>query len=192
MSQGNVEMVGGVRTPVSVRRNTRRRSLDEQALVRFPALVRLLASGWSHLPPRSRLRRAFLSRFLRQACEAANRRDFEVLLLALDPEVEYRIDDLGGLVPPDLYGVHRGHEGYLHVWEEAIEAMEDVSLDLEEVIDCGDRLLTTGHQTGHGRSSGIPVSQPLFQVLTLRRGLVVRQEDFAKREQALEAAGLRE
>ena len=130
----NAEPIGGVRTAVSARKKTRR-TLDERVLVRFPALVRLLASAWSRLPPRSRVRRAFLSRFLRQACEAANRRDFDVLLLALDPDVEYRIDDLGGLVPPDLHGVHRGHEGYLHVWEEAIDAMEDVA-----VIRGSDRL----------------------------------------------------
>jgi hypothetical protein len=32
----------------------------------------------------------------------------------------------------------------------------------------------------------------MFQVYTLRRGLVVKQEDFADRGEALEAAGLRE
>lgn len=138
------------------------------------------------------MRRAFLSRWTRQACEAANRRDFEFLFLPLDPEFEYRIDDLGGLVPPDMYGVHRGHEAFLRVWEAAIEAMEDFTFEVEEVVDFDDRLLTVGRQTGHGASSGISVSAPLFQVLTLRQGLVIRQVDFTDRSKALEAAGLAE
>jgi hypothetical protein len=46
---------------------------------------------------------------------------------------------------------------------------------------------------GHGSSSGIPLeNQFLFQVFSLRRGLVVKQEDFGSREEALKAAGLRE
>jgi hypothetical protein len=36
------------------------------------------------------------------------------------------------------------------------------------------------------------VSEPVFQLFKLRRGLVVRQEDFLDRSKALEAAGLRE
>jgi hypothetical protein len=33
------------------------------------------------------------------------------------------------------------------------------------------------------------VSEPVFQLFTTRRGLVVRQEDFLDRAKALEAAG---
>ncbi len=194
MSQENVKTMRGVRTPVAVSSQTRRRTLDERILVRFPALVRLLAFAWSRLPPRSRLRRAFVSRIVRQGCEAANRRDFDLLLLYLDPEIEYHIDGspVGGFVPPDLLGVHRGHEGYLRTWEAGIEASKDLRIEYEEVIDFGDRLLAAGRRTGHGSSSGIPVNQPLFQLFTLRRGLVIRQEGFTDRDKALEAAGLRE
>jgi ketosteroid isomerase-like protein len=194
MSQENVEIVRGVRTPVAVPSETRRRTLDERIYVRFPALYRVLASAWSRLPPRSRLRRAWVSRIVRQGCEAANRRDFDLRLLLVDPEIEFQIQGspVGGFVPPDLLGVHRGHAGYLRIWEAGIEASEDLRIEHEEVIDFGDRLLAAGRQTGHGRSSGISLNEPLFQVFTLRRGLVIRQEDFTDRAQALEAVGLRE
>jgi ketosteroid isomerase-like protein len=184
----------GVRTPVTVSAKSRRRTLDERLFVLFPVLVRALLSAWSRLPPRSRLRRAWLSRIIRQGCEAANRRDFDLLLLPFDPEIEYHANEssAGGFVAPDLLGVHRGHEGYLRIWEAWIEAMEDFKLEHEEVIDYGDRLLAAGRATGHGSSSGVPVNQPIFQVFTLRRGLVIRQEDFDDRDKALEAAGLRE
>lgn len=184
----------GVRTPVAVRSRTRRRSLDERVFVRFPALVRILALAWSRLPPRSRLRRAFLSRFLRQACEAGNRRDFDFLVLGLDPEVEYRRDERvpAGLAPTDRLGVIRGHEAYIQMWKGTTEVIEDFSLKHEEAIDFGDRVLAAGRMEGHGTSSGVPFSQPVFQVFALRRGLVFRQEDFADREKALDAAGLSE
>jgi hypothetical protein len=36
------------------------------------------------------------------------------------------------------------------------------------------------------------LNQKLFQLFTYRRGLIVRQDDFSDRAQALEAAGLSE
>ena len=191
MPEENAEIVGGVRTPIVVSTGAGRRTLDERILVRFPALFRVLASAWSRLPPRSRLRRALTSRISRQGCEAANRRDFELLLLSFDPDFEMRFDSspVGGFVPPDLVGVHRGHEEFLRVWHAAIEAF-DLKLEHEEVIDFGDRLLVAGRMTGQGTTSGVTVNEPLFQLLTLRRGMVIRQEDFVDRGHALEAAGL--
>ncbi len=194
MSQENVEIVRGVRTPLTVSSKTGRRSLDERILVRFPALARVLASAWWRLPPRSRLRRALTARNFRQAYEAANRRDFDVLLLRFDPEIEFQFDEspVGGMLPPDLVGVHHGHEAYVRVWKAGLEVSDDYRLEPEEVIDFGDRVLVAGRQTGRGTSSGIPFDEPLLSLFTLRRGLVVRLKDFATRDTALEAAGLSE
>jgi ketosteroid isomerase-like protein len=194
MSEENMEIVRGVRTPVIIPRETRRRTLDERIIARFPGFVRVIGSAWSRLPPRSRLRRAIVSRIMRQGCEAANRRDFDLLFVFFDSEIELELTEspLGGFVPPDLPRVNRGHEAYLRAWEAMIEAMEDFKIELDEVIDFGDRLFTPGRFMGHGSASGAPVTQPIFQVFTLRGGLVVRQEDFVDRNQALEAAGLSE
>jgi hypothetical protein len=38
----------------------------------------------------------------------------------------------------------------------------------------------------------VAVSETVFQLFTFRRGLVVRQEDFLDRSEALEAAALRD
>jgi ketosteroid isomerase-like protein len=194
MSRENVELIRGVRTPVTVSPEIRRRTLDERIFVRFPALARILLSCWSRLQPRSRLRRAWLARTVRQGYEAMNRRDFELLCLGLDPEVEFELQEslVGGYVPPDLVGVHHGHDGYLRVWEGLMEAWEDLRLEPEELIDLGDRLLVAGRVTGHGRLSGIALDAPIFQLTALRRGLAIRWKDFGDRGQALEAAGLRE
>ena len=78
------------------------------------------------------------------------------------------------------------------MWEGLIEAWPDLTLDPEEVIDFGDRLLGAVRLRAHGRHSGFPLDQLVFQLLTLSRGLVVRQQDFGDRQEALEAAGMRE
>ncbi|HEX2128801.1 MAG TPA: nuclear transport factor 2 family protein [Solirubrobacterales bacterium] len=163
---------------------------EERIIVRFPALASAFGYAWSRLPPRSRLRRAVISRIVRLGYEAANRRDFDVVLAFFDRDFELHFDEspIGGFVPPDLMGVHRGHEAFLRVWDEAVASI-DLKIEHHEVIDFGDRLLACGRQRGRGAASGIPVDEPVYQLFTLRRGMVIREEDFVDRDKALRAAG---
>ena len=190
MSQENVEILRGVRYRVSLPRERprQRRTLEERLIVRFPALSHLLADALMRLP-RSRLRRMMIARGIRQAYAAANRRDFERVLVGWDPGSEYRPS--ADLMPPDFEAVFHGHDGYLMMWRRQVDAFEDLRFDPEEILDLGDKLLVTAQVRGHGSGSGVPVTQPVFQLFELRRGLVVGQEDFLDRSEALEAAGLR-
>ena len=154
--------------------------------VRLPALYRLAAGSFLRLPPRSRLRQLMLARTVAQAYAAANRRDFDLVLTGWDPGSEYHPS--GDLLPPDLEPVFYGHDGYLQLWRYWLDAFEDIRWDPEEILDFGDRLLVTTQQRGRGSGSGVAVSEPVFQLFTFRRGLVVRQEDFLDRSKALEAA----
>jgi SnoaL-like domain len=192
MSQESVEIVRGARIalPRLSERATRRRSLDQRFYVRFPILYRLLADSVMRLPPRARLRRLVLARSVALAYAAANRRDFDSVLLGWDPGSEYHPS--GDLLPPDLETVFYGHDGYLQLWRYWLDAFEDIRWDPEEILDFGDRFLVTTQQTGRGSGSGVAVSEPVFQLFTVRRGLVVRQQDFLDRSQALEAAASRE
>ena len=194
MSRENMEIGRGVRTSVNVSTQARRRTLPERIFVRFPALVRTFALAWSRLPPRSRLRRALTARLVRQGTEAGNRRDFDLLFAGFDPEVEFQmaVNPDFGFTAPDVVGVHRGQESYRRMLERLTETWEDLAFQPEEVIDYGDRVLSVGRLTGHARHTGIALDGPLFQLITVRRGLVVRQQDFVDRAEALEAAGLRE
>jgi hypothetical protein len=190
MSQESVESVHGTRIalgPLS-ERASRRRSVDQHVYVRFPALYRVLADAFARLPPRSRLRRLMLARAVRLAYAAANRRDFDVVLVGWDPASEYRPS--GELMPPDAESVFHGRDGYLQLWRYWLDAFEDIRWDPEEVLDFGDRFLVTTEQKGHGSGSGVAVSEPVFLLFKLRRGLVIRQEDFLDRSNALEAASL--
>jgi len=131
-----------------------------------------------------------LTRAMERAYAAANRRDFDVIRVGHDPEHEYRPSD--DLMPLDLEPVFRGHDGYLKLWRYWLDAFEDIRWEPEEMLDLGDKVLVTTRQTGHGSGSGVAVSEAVFQLFTFRRGLVVRQEDFLDRSQALEAAALRD
>jgi hypothetical protein len=193
MSQEGVEVVRGTRialTPLTESGSRRRRSLDERLFVRFPALYRLIGDALMRLPPQSRLRRLMLTRRVVQAYAAANRRDFEAVLVGWDPESEYRPSP--DLIALDQEKVFYGRDGYLQLWRYWSDAFEDIRWDPEEILDLASKFLVTTQQRGHGSGSGVAVNKPVFQLFTLRRGLVVRQEDFADRAKALEAAGLTE
>jgi ketosteroid isomerase-like protein len=153
-------------------------------MVRFPALARRWFAMWARLPRHSRLRRAILVRGVVQQYAAVNRRDFDYIRIGLDPNVV--------LHRPraffDVGGTFYGYDGYLELWRRGFESFEDFRFDPEELLDFGDRFLVKSKLSGHGTGSGLPVSQPLYQLVTLRRGLTVRLDDFQDRAEALEAA----
>ena len=190
MSRENVEIVRGVRIALAPLGETasQHRSLDDRVAVRFPVIYRLVADFLLHLPPRSRLRRSMLGRRVRRAYAATNRRDFDLVLAGWDPKSEYRPS--ADLTPPDVEPVFHGHDGMRQLWRYWLDAFQDIRWEPEEILDFGAKILVTTEQRGHGSGSGVAVSEPVFQLFTFRRGLVLRQEDFLDHSQALEAAGL--
>ena len=188
MSQENVERLRGVRIPLPPE-TSQHRTLDARILARFPALVPRLLAAWARLPRHSRLRRAMLVRLLRQGYATANRRDFDVTVRGYDPGWEYRPGQVG---IPDSDPVYYGHDGFHKFWRQMLEAFDDIRIDPKEILDLGDLVLVTIQMRGHGTGSGVSIDQQLFQLMTFRRGLIVRQVDFEDRAQALEAAGLSE
>ena len=94
-------------------------------------------------------------------------------------------------MPPDMEPVFHGHDGMRQLWRYWLDAFEDLRWEPEEILDFGDAFLVTAQQSGHGSGSGVAVGEPVFQLFKLRGGLVVRQEDFLDRSEALEAARLR-
>jgi hypothetical protein len=191
MSQENVEIGRGVLTnlPPLSESASQRRALDERLYIRFPALLRFVFGRLMRLPPRSRLRQSMLARGISRAYAAANRRDFELILTANDPR-SYEYHPSVDFLPPDMDAVYYGHSGYRQFWRNWLDAFEDIRWDPEELLELGESALVTTKQSGHGSGSGVAVSEPVFQLFTFRRGLVIRQQDFASRSKALEAAGL--
>jgi ketosteroid isomerase-like protein len=130
------------------------------------------------------------ARVVRRGYAAANRRDWEVLVMGLDPGIEFHPRQ--DLLAPGQAAVFYGHAGYRELWRIWLDAFEDLQLEPEEVLDLGDTFLVMTRLKAHGSGSGVPMDQPFVQLFKLQRGLVVWQRDFRDRSEALEAAGLSE
>jgi ketosteroid isomerase-like protein len=179
-----------VRIPLEPDRSASRRALDERVFVRFPAVLRAGVRLMQRLPLQSRLRRTLLARLFRRGFAATSRGDHELALVGYAPDCEIHVNESAG-VAADLVGVHRGHGGWHHVVEGVLEVWE-FKWEPEEVLDCGDRAVVTLRLETRGKGSSVPLSHRVFEAWTWRDGLVVRQEIFGVRQQALEAVGLRE
>jgi ketosteroid isomerase-like protein len=193
MSQENVDSVRVVRLDLSGHAEAasqRRRTLDERLFVRFPAVYMLFARMCMRLSPRSRLRRAAFSRSVPRTCAAFNRRDFPVFLLGFHPGVEFH--GARDLLGPDQAEVAYGRDGILEFLQSWTDAFEGLRFEPEQLLDLGDKFLVTTQLRGQGAGSGVAMSQRLFVCSHVRRGSVVKQENFLDRSSALEAVGLRE
>jgi ketosteroid isomerase-like protein len=178
-------------TPIVLRRLSEqeagRRTPEERLVVRFPRFFqRLNDLAVRRLPRGSTLRRRLIARGISRAYAAANRRDFQLLLTGIDPNHEYRPSR--EIMPPDLGGPTHGHAGYLTMWNHWLDAFEDIRYEPDEVLDFGDRFLVTVRQVGHGSGSGVGLTRPVFQLLTIRGGRTVLQEDFVDWDEAIAAA----
>ena len=170
---------------------TERRTLDERLFVRFPALYRLVAMANTRMPVGSRLRRALIARALARGMAAANRRDFEVLVIGLDPQIVYhpRPDE------PDT-SPHVGRDAYERLVYGFVESFSEVTVEVLEVIDAGDHVIasTVLHAVprGQGSASAAGISDTYVLVFKLRHGLVVEGWEYRTKQEALEAVGLSE
>jgi ketosteroid isomerase-like protein len=87
-----------------------------------------------------------------------------------------------------LFGLS-GFERWTTRWS---ETFEDYDLQPEHFWHRGDEVVVALRERGRARRSGIQLEERYLQVWTLRGGLVVRVRVFTSRDEALEAAGLRE
>jgi ketosteroid isomerase-like protein len=108
----------------------------------------------------------------------------------LHPDVEWRT------VLGPLLGVPTvsGRDAMLRfAFEEIPDVTENPRVEVEELRDLGDgRVLVIARYLGRGKGSGIELEQQISSVHRLRDGMIVSVRDYASREEAHEAAGLRE
>jgi len=122
---------------------------------------------------------------VRRLLEACNRRDWDAMLETGAPEIE---------IVTLMTGTHRGHAGWRRLVEEMAEEVSGFQFVPEDFIDVGqDRVVAVTHWVGTGLTSGIAVPDTTIGlVYTIRDGLVVRQESFRSKADALNAVGLAE
>jgi hypothetical protein len=92
---------------------------------------------------------------------------------------------------PDA-AVHRGIDALRRHFASWVDAYPDLSIEPSEVRANGDRVFVWVHFSGRGAGSDVPMEMELAHVVTLRDGKVARLVEYTDREEALEAAGLRE
>jgi uncharacterized protein len=93
---------------------------------------------------------------------------------------------------PDTPPRHHGHAGVLETFAAWPEQWDDYRIQVLRTVDIDDRVVATLHQTGRGKSTGIPVELQTAMVFTVRHGKIAEWSIFLHEEQALEAVGLRE
>jgi uncharacterized protein len=124
----------------------------------------------------------------RRAYAAFNRGDSEGMVADIAPDFEYVTT---GAIP-GVGGVYRGPEGLSRFLESFWGEFDEPGLEVRELIEAEDQVLAGLTFQGRGKQSGVATTWDIWHVWTVRGGKVVRGQAFTSREQALEAAGLRE
>jgi ketosteroid isomerase-like protein len=122
---------------------------------------------------------------VRRLLETCNRRAFDAMLETGDPAIE---------IVTLMSGTYRGHVGWRRLVEEMAQEVVGFQFVPEDLIDVGqDRVVAVTRWVGTGRTSRLAVPDTTIGIVyTLRDGVVVRQESFRNKADALKAVGLEE
>jgi hypothetical protein len=124
---------------------------------------------------------------LREMFRRAERGDRTAVYAMLDHDVVWE-----AAMAPGVTGVYRGREEVRQFFRDWVEAFNDYRAESTEFIDAGEHVIVAVRHRGRGKSSGVEVDMPSFQVWSLRAGKVIRYRAFGSRGEALEAVGLAE
>jgi ketosteroid isomerase-like protein len=101
------------------------------------------------------------------------------------PDVEW--------IAPEDGTTYRTREGVRQRLEEWLASFDEYRYEVQRAIDCGgDEVLIEGLEVGRGSTSGAEVRSTMYELLTIRDGLIVRICEFYDERKARSAAGLRE
>jgi ketosteroid isomerase-like protein len=87
---------------------------------------------------------------------------------------------------------YRGREEVKAFWRKTQEVFAEVRWEPQEFIDLEHAVVVVTKVSGVGRGSDVSVEMDETDVFWFQDGLIVRLQGFATKDQALEAAGLRE
>jgi ketosteroid isomerase-like protein len=128
--------------------------------------------------------------FVRGAVVAYNRGDLDAFL------DEYWADDIDYRAvegAPDDHGPIHGKAEMRAYMQDWFDTFDDLKVEPLEVIDAGpDQAVAVVRFGGRAKLSGVESDLTFAVVYTLRDGKVVRGREYWTRDEALEAAGLRE
>jgi len=101
-----------------------------------------------------------------------------------DPEVAYE-----DTVLPDQVGeVYRGHEGVARAWRRWVEGSERLLVELEEIIEVGDRFVSIHRVHSKAPHTGLEFDLRVAYLWTFRDGRIIHFRSYLDAKQAIEAA----
>jgi ketosteroid isomerase-like protein len=121
---------------------------------------------------------------VRRGVDSFNRRDLATLLRDFDEVAEWVEDQRypGAETFHGPSGVERSIRKWWDAWGE-------ITMQVDETIDLGDRVVLAGRVHARGHDSDVTVEGPFGGVYHFRAGKVVRVQIHGTRDEALEAAG---
>ena len=125
---------------------------------------------------------------VRQFTEAWERRDTDVMVELVDPNVEQH-GTVGGL---EEARVLRGITEIARDYERVEEMWDEHRVEIERLIDAGDQVVVFQREYQRGRRSGVELVIDAAVVFALRDGRITRMQGYMDRAAALEAAGVSE
>jgi ketosteroid isomerase-like protein len=170
-----------------------RRPIVDQIALRMPFLVNFVLARFARLPPGSPLRRRLLPWALQHGFDAVSRNDFDVALLAYEPDAEGFLFGAAGVGFTESFS---GHQGWHDSASDLFGNFVETRITVKRALDAGDRWVAELETLGQGKASGLPFATNWGTAYFLSpRGKISRQEIFWAEDgwsQALEAAGLSE
>ena len=125
---------------------------------------------------------------VRQMIDAFNRGDVPAVIAAFDENCElYEPPEMPDTPAPGF----RGHDG-IREWMTNLREVVGVRFEPTSLTTSGDVVLSGLTARGVGQASGVPIEWTTFAVVHLRDGKIARSQAFLGRDEALEAAGLRD
>ena len=106
----------------------------------------------------------------------------------LDPDVVFE----DNVLPDHAGDTHRGQEGVVRAALNWLAAYEQSTIELEQIVGSGDRIVSIHRFRGKGRYSGIEDGGRYAYLWTFRDGQVIHFVSFRDPADALEAIGLRQ
>ena len=113
--------------------------------------------------------------------DAWNRRDLQAALEAMHPRCEVR-----GVEARETL---KGHDGVAAGFRDWFDAFAEFTIEPENFIAHGDRVLVPMRQRARGKGSGLEIEQRFYQLFTLRGGMVFRFEEYSEEPDAWKALG---
>jgi uncharacterized protein len=92
----------------------------------------------------------------------------------------------------DDIGVFHGHDAMRRYYREWEETFDEVSIDVEELIVAGDKVVAAVRGVGKMKGSEAKINIRYAIVLSFREGKISSGREYLSREEALEALGLSE